>query len=232
MFLLLFIQCTNLFLLYSCPLCHIIIIRYDEILPSKPSNKFLRIQQWSKFAPKVEAGYQGSLDWIKENCKSNVDHHHILSGWGLSLSQRFLIMYTKVCDQLSNKLSQKNFGELIAMIGFDTGDNDPVFTRCMSHKSPDDDLHGNQEFTLVGMTLTLDCDKMITMRPIQFIETNLSCSNPTLLTTGKGWNVKDHFNWFDKTLDITKFKGKPPQMFGRKLNNLREAQESVWINKT
>ncbi len=119
MFLLLFIQCTNLFLLYSCPLCHIIIIRYDEILPSKPSNKFLCIQQWSTFAPKVEAGYQGSLDWIKENCQSNVDHHHILAGWGLSLSQRFLIMYTKVCDQLSNKLSRKHFGELIAMIGFD-----------------------------------------------------------------------------------------------------------------
>ena len=70
------------------------------------------------------------------------------------------------------------------------------------------------------------------MRPIQFIETNLSCQNPTLSTTGKGWNVKDHFNWFDKTIDITKFKAKPPLMFNCKMKNLRKAQESVWINKT
>ncbi len=73
---------------------------------------------------------------------------------------------------------------------------------------------------------------MWSMRPIQFIEKKLLCQNPTLSTTGKGWNVKDHFNWSDKTVDITKFKGKPPPMFGRKLNNLQEAQESVWINKT
>ena len=90
----------------------------------------------------------------------------------------------------------------------------------MSHKSPDDDLHGDQIFTLVGMKLTLDFNKMWSMCPIQFIETVQLCQNPTLSTTGKGWNVKEHFNWFDKTVDITKFKGKPPPMFGRKLNNL------------
>ena len=31
---------------------------------------------------------------------------------------------------------------------------------------------------------------------------------------------------------MTEVKGKPQQMLGRKLKNLREAQESVWINKT
>ena len=87
----------------------------------------------------------------------------------------------------------------------------------MTHKSPDNDLHGDQIFTLAGMKLTLDCNKMWYLRPTQFIETKLSCQNPTLSTTGKGWNVKDHFNWFDKTIDITKFKGNPPTMFGRKL---------------
>jgi hypothetical protein len=70
------------------------------------------------------------------------------------------------------------------------------------------------------------------MRPIQFIETNLSFHNPTLSRTGKGWNVKEHFNWFDKTVDITKLKGKPPPMFGCNIKNLREAQESFWINKS
>ena len=38
-------------------------------------------------------------------------------------------------------------------------------------------------------------------------------------------------NWFDKTIDITKFKAKPPAIVGRKKKNLRKAQESVWINK-
>ena len=33
-------------------------------------------------------------------------------------------------------------------------------------------------------------------------------------------------------IDITKLKGKPPPIFGRKMKNLRKAQESVWINKT
>ncbi len=73
---------------------------------------------------------------------------------------------------------------------------------------------------------------MMTMRLIQFIETAQTCQNPTLTTTGIGWNVKTHFNWFDKMVNITKFKAKPPSMLGRKMKNLRKAQESVWINKT
>ena len=31
---------------------------------------------------------------------------------------------------------------------------------------------------------------------------------------------------------MTKFQGKPPPIVGRKMNNLRETQESIWINKT
>ncbi len=73
---------------------------------------------------------------------------------------------------------------------------------------------------------------MISVCPIQFIETAQTCQNPTLLTTGIGWNVKTHFNWFDKMVDITKFKAKPPSMLGCKMQNLRKTQESVWINKT
>ena len=128
-------------------------------------------------------------------------------------------MFTKVCDQLSNKLSVKHFGELLAMIGLDAADT-RVFDRCISHKSPKDDLRGNQIFTLVGMKMTLDCDKMWSMRPIQFNETALTCQNPTLSSTGKGWNVFTHFNWFDKTVDISKLKGKPPPMIGRKLKKI------------
>ncbi len=121
MCLLIYIQFTNV-LFTICPLFHILLLRYDEIVPSKSINKFLRIQQWSTFAPTVDAGYQELLDWIKENCHSDNDHHHILAGWCLSMSQRFLIMFTKVCDQLSNKLSRKHFGELLAMIGLDESD--------------------------------------------------------------------------------------------------------------
>ncbi len=81
------------------------------MLPNKLINQFSRIHQWSTYAPTVDAGYQESLDWIKENCQINVDHHHILAGWclSLSLSQRFLIMFKKVCDQFSNKLPMKQY---------------------------------------------------------------------------------------------------------------------------
>jgi hypothetical protein len=64
------------------------------------------------------------------------------------------------------------------------------------------------------------------------METVQTSHNSTLSTTGPGWHVKTHSNWFDKTVDITKLKGISPQMFGRKIKNLRESQESVWINKT
>ena len=59
-----------------------------------------------------------------------------------------------------------------------------------------------------------------------------SSKNATLSTTGIGWNIKTHINWFDKTIDITKLKGKPLPIFGCKMKNLREAQESILINKT
>jgi len=131
----------------------------------------------------------------------------------------------------SGKLSVKHFGELLAMIGLDASDT-RVFNQCVSHKSPDGDLHGDQIFTLAGMELTLDFAKMMYMRPIQFIETVPICQNPNLSTIGIGWHVKTHLNWFDKTIDITKFKTKPPPIFGRKLKKIRKAQESVWINKT
>ncbi len=108
------------------------------------------------------------------------------------------------------------------MIGLHSSDN-CVCNRCHSHKSPDGDLHGDQIFKLVGMELTLDCKKLMSMRPIQFIETVQTCQNPTLSTTGIDWEVKTHFNWFDKMVNITKFKAKPPSMLGCKMKILRKA---------
>jgi hypothetical protein len=81
------------------------------------------------------------------------------------------------------------------------------------------------------MELTLDCNKMMFMRPIQFIETVQTCQNPTLSTTGKGWNVQTHFNWFDKTVDISKLKGKPPPMIGRKLKNYARHKKVFGLTK-
>ena len=64
-----------------------------------------------------------------------------MAGWSLLLSQRFLIMFTKVCDVFSTKLSVKLFGELLAKLGLDALDK-RVFDQCVSHKSPDGDLDG------------------------------------------------------------------------------------------
>ncbi len=121
-FTLIYIQFTNV-LFTRCLLLYIIILRYEEISPSKSNNQLSCSEQWSKYATTVDAGFQESLDWIKRNCQDNVDHHNILEGWCLSLSQRFLIMFTKVCDALSNKLSVKQSEELLAMICLDALDN-------------------------------------------------------------------------------------------------------------
>ena len=69
-------------------------------------------------------------------------------------------------------------------------------------------------------------------QPIQFIVPLQGSQKATLSTIGIGWHVKTHINLFDKTIDITKFKAKPPAIFGHKMKNLRKAQESVWITKT
>jgi hypothetical protein len=92
-------------------------------------------EQWRTYATTVDAGFQESFDWIKNNWQRNVDHHNILAGWCLSLSQRLLIVFTKVCDVLSSKLPLNLFGELLAMIGLDAIDK-RLFDRCVHHKSP------------------------------------------------------------------------------------------------
>ncbi len=69
------------------------------------------------------------------------------------------------------------------------------------------------------MELTLDCKKM-SMRSIKCIETVQTCQNPTLSTTGIGWDVKTHSNWFEKRAKITEVKGKPQQMLGRKFKKI------------
>ena len=136
-----------------------------------------RKEQWSTYATTVEAGFQESIDWIKSNCQGSVDHHNILAGWCLSLSQRFLLMFTKVCDGLSNQLTVKHFDYLTAMIGLDAVDK-YVFNRCVQHKSPEGDLYGDQIFTLVGMEMTLDCKTM--MSGVQFNLWKL-CKQATIL---------------------------------------------------
>ena len=79
-------------------------------------------EQWSTYAVTVDGGFQESKVWIKDNVQDNIDHNNILAGWCLSLSQHFLIMYIKVCDVFSNKLSVTHFGDLLAMIDLDASD--------------------------------------------------------------------------------------------------------------
>jgi hypothetical protein len=64
------------------------------------------------------------------------------------------------------------------------------------------------------------------MRPIQFNETALTCQNPTLSSTGKGWNVYTHFNWFDKTNDISKLKERDKQKNAKLINLLKGYSEN------
>ena len=77
------------------------------------------------------------------------------------------------------------------------------------------------------MALTLDCEMMRSMRPIQFVENLKAAQNATLATIGIGWHVKTHINWFDKCIDMKKYKDKPPPIVGRKMKNVRIARESI-----
>ena len=96
----------------------------------KSNNQLACSEQRSTYAVTVDGGFQESKVWIKDNGQDKIDHHKILAGWCLSLSQRFLIMFTKMCDVLSAKLSVNVYGELLAMIGLDASDN-RVFNRCV-----------------------------------------------------------------------------------------------------
>ena len=87
-------------------------------------------------------------------------------------------MFGYVCNVLSTKMPVKFFGELLAMIGLDESD-ERVFNQCVTNSFPLGDLHGDQIFTLAGMELTLDCDIITSMRPIQFIETMQASKNAT-----------------------------------------------------
>ena len=53
-------------------------------------------EQWSMFASTVDSGFEDSYDWIKEDGEDKIDHHNILAGWCLLLSQLYLIMFANV----------------------------------------------------------------------------------------------------------------------------------------
>ncbi len=71
------------------------------------------------------------------------------------------------------------------MIGLDAPDN-CVCNQFGSHKSPDGDLHGDQIFILAGIELSLDCEMMRAMRPIELTDTLQTSQNATLSTIGIG----------------------------------------------
>ena len=73
---------------------------------------------------------------------------------------------------------------------------------------------------------------MLLSCPMPFAIMTKNSQATTMSCTGKGWDLKTHMNWFDKTLDPKKVKDKLPPIAARKIKDLREAQESIWIMKT
>ena len=72
-----------------------------------------RSEQWSTYAITVGRGFKELLVWIQDNFQDKIDHHTIVSGWYLTLSQHFLIMFTKVCDVFSTQLSVTRLGSYL-----------------------------------------------------------------------------------------------------------------------
>ena len=72
-------------------------------------NQLSRIERWSTYAVTVDRGFKESLVWIQENCQEKkIDHHKILAGWCLSLSQASLLCSQK-CVMCSQPSCQLNF---------------------------------------------------------------------------------------------------------------------------
>ena len=100
---------------------------------------------WSDYAISVDKACEESSSWIQQNVHEHVDHHKILAGWCLSLSQRFLMVYTKVVAAYMIKWSSPTFAELLEKIGLD-GNHERVFDQCVSHQLPAGDLNGKVGF--------------------------------------------------------------------------------------
>ena len=116
-----------------------------------------------------------------------------MTGLCLSLSQQFLILYTKVCALLMDKLSRTTLGELVAKIGLDAS-NKHVFDWCVSHWSSGYDLHGTCVFKLADVSVILECEQMMLGHPMQFTVLWTDARNVTILCTRKGWDAITHMN--------------------------------------
>jgi hypothetical protein len=79
------------------------LVRNEDISPKQSINQLSWSEQWSTFASMVDSGFEDANEWIKENGEDKIDHHNILAGWCLLLSQCYLIMFAYVCNVLSTK---------------------------------------------------------------------------------------------------------------------------------
>ena len=82
------------------------------------------------------------------------------------------------------------------------------------------------------MPVVLDCDQMMLSRPMSFTVMTKNSQATTMSCIGKGWDLKTHMNWFDKTIDLKKVTDRLLPIAARKIKDLREAQESIWIMKS
>ena len=162
-------------------------------------------------------------------------HYKILAGWGLSLSQRLLLMYTETCrviiDMLPEHPDQPTLAQLLSKMGIDAG-HERLFDRCVKYTNGEDDLVGVWNCKLADSLVEMDFEKILRERPLQITITDSESKQTTMCKTGAGWDDKIHINWFDKTLDAKKFIHKKPPPLARRIKTLTEAQESIWINRT
>jgi hypothetical protein len=87
-----------------------------------PNNKDL----WSNYGITVDNGYDPAIQYIRDSAdKEATAHYKILTGWCLSLSQQFIIMYTDICraiiDMLPEHPDQPKFSQPLSKMGIDAG---------------------------------------------------------------------------------------------------------------
>ena len=197
-----------------------------------PNDKDL----WSNYGETVDKGYDSATQFLNDEPEQDLKaHFRVLAGWGLSLSQRFLLVYTHHCraiiDMLPEHADQPTLAQLLSKMGIDAK-NERLFDRCVKYKNGEDDLVGIWNIKLADSIVQMDFDEILFERPLQIKITDSESKQTTMCKTGAGWDDKTHINWFDKTLDAKKFINKKPPPLARRIKTLTEAQESIWINRT
>ncbi len=116
-----------------------------------PNNKDL----WNNYGITVDNVYDSANQYINDIIERDMKaHYKILARWGLSLSQRLLLMYTETCriiiDMLPEHPDQPTLAQLLSKMG------KRLFDRCVKYTNSEDNLVSVWNCKLADLLVEMD----------------------------------------------------------------------------